>query len=194
MPAQLFSLANLLAITGWVLLAAFPRRRWAALASQWLVPGLLAALYVTIVAFAWGRTPGGFSSLGAVAQLFENPWMLLAGWVHYLAFDLLIGNWIACDARERGIAHVGVLPLLLLTFMFGPAGWLSYLGVRALAARRTAARETAARETVERETAARRTAARPAGGAGEAGVRPAGAAGEAGAAGADSGAAALRDA
>jgi len=28
-----------------------------------------------------------------VAQLFENRWLLLAGWVHYLAFDLFIGAW-----------------------------------------------------------------------------------------------------
>ncbi|HTV19956.1 MAG TPA: ABA4-like family protein [Polyangiaceae bacterium] len=144
MPAPLFSIANLLAMAGWLLLAAFPRRRWAERTSQWLVPGLLAALYMAIVAASWGKSPGGFSSLAAVAQLFENPWMLLAGWVHYLAFDLLIGNWIARDARERGIAHGWVLPLLLLTFMFGPAGWLSYLGVRAVFARVSAARRALA--------------------------------------------------
>ena len=57
--------------------------------------------------------------------------MLLAGWIHYLAFDLLIGSWEVRDARELGIPHLFVVPCLFLTFMFGPAGWLLYRGVRA---------------------------------------------------------------
>ena len=70
----------------------------------------------------------------------RNPWLLLAGWLHYLAFDLLIGTWEVRDARERGIPHVVVVPCLVLTFMLGPAGWLLYLALRfAVAARRTAA-------------------------------------------------------
>ena len=47
-----------------------------------------------------------------------------------LAFDLLVRHWEVHDARERGIPHVVVLPCLALTFMFGPAGWLLYNGVR----------------------------------------------------------------
>jgi hypothetical protein len=132
MANQIFSVVNLVALVGWVLLAVFPRRRWPAeWVSGWLIPGVLASVYVVIVAAVWGRSPGGFSTLGAVSELFTNPWMLLAGWVHYLAFDLFVGSWIVRDSRERGIAHPWVLPVLLLTFMFGPAGWLSYLGLRA---------------------------------------------------------------
>lgn len=131
MAASIFELVNLIAIAGWLLLAAFPRRVWAERLSTWLIPGLLAGLYIGIVALRWGRGPGGFSSLEAVRQLFDDPWMLLAGWVHYLAFDLFVGCWMVRDARARGIAHLAVLPLLLLTFLFGPAGWLSYLGLRA---------------------------------------------------------------
>jgi ABA4-like protein len=132
MASQIFSVANLIALVGWVLLAVFPHRRWPAeLVSGWLIPGALAAAYVVIVAAVWGQSTGGFSSLEAVSQLFANPWMLLAGWVHYLAFDLFVGSWIVRDSRERGIAHAWILPSLLLTFMFGPAGWLSYLGLRA---------------------------------------------------------------
>ena len=131
MENTIFSIANFVALSSWVLLAAFPRRRWAELVTARVVPVLLAGAYVLIIATTWGRTPGGFSSLDAVGQLFENPWMRLAGWLHYLAFDLLIGGWMVRDARERGIGHGWVLPLLLLTFMFGPAGWLAYRGVTA---------------------------------------------------------------
>jgi hypothetical protein len=129
---QLFSVANLVAMVGWVLLAVFPRRRWPAeVVSGWVIPALFAGLYVAIIATTWGHSPGGFSSLSDVALLFSSPWLLLAGWVHYLAFDLLVGSWIVRDARRRGIAHLLVLPLLLLTFLFGPAGWLAYLLLRA---------------------------------------------------------------
>jgi ABA4-like protein len=138
MASQIFSIVNPIAIVGWVLLAAFPRRRWAELAGGRVVPALLSAVYVAIIVAAWGRSPGGFSSLAAVSQLFQSPWLLLAGWVHYLAFDLLVGSWIVRDAHERGIAHGWVVPLLLLTFLFGPAGWLSYLGLRGAMRARTA--------------------------------------------------------
>jgi hypothetical protein len=133
MEHQIFSLANLLAMLGWVVLAAFPRQRWAALASGRIIPALLSGAYVVIIATTWGRTPGGFSTLDAVGQLFDSSWLLLAGWLHYLAFDLFVGSWIVRDARERRIPHPWVVPLLVLTFLFGPAGWLSYLGLRALA-------------------------------------------------------------
>ena len=136
MPELIFSVVNLLALLGWVLLAALPRRRWAEQLSLSVVPALLASAYVVIVAASWGRSPGGFSSLADVALLFQSPWLLLAGWVHYLAFDLFVGGWIVRDARQRGIAHGWLLPSLLLTFMFGPAGWLSYLGLRAAMRRR----------------------------------------------------------
>jgi len=133
----IFSVANALALVGWLLLAALPGRRWAELVSGWVVPGLLAASYVAIIALSWGQSSGGFSSLRDVALLFENQWLLLAGWIHYLAFDLLIGGWIVRDARSRELPHPWVLPSLVLTFLFGPAGWLSYLGVRRVRRRRT---------------------------------------------------------
>jgi ABA4-like protein len=130
---QLFSLVNLLALLGWLLLAALPKRRWPAeLACGGIIPGLLGGVYVAILATTWGQARGGFSSLAEVALLFDDPWLLLAGWVHCLAFDLLVGSWIVRDARERGIAHLLLLPALALTFLFGPAGWLSYLLLRAL--------------------------------------------------------------
>jgi len=131
MANVVFSVANFVALAGWVLLAAFPRRGFAELITARVLPALLAAAYVAIMVAVWGRTPGGFSSLDAVGQLFESPWLRLAGWLHYLAFDLLIGGFIVRDAQERGIRHAWVLPFLFLTFMFGPAGWLGY---RALSA------------------------------------------------------------
>jgi ABA DEFICIENT 4-like len=131
-PDQLFSLANLLALAGWILLIALPRQRWVAnVAAAWAIPGVLAAGYVALVAANWIGSSGGFSSLPDVAALFANPWLLLAGWIHYLAFDLFVGSWEARDSRERGIPHLMLVPCLVLTFLFGPAGWLLYTLLRA---------------------------------------------------------------
>lgn len=130
-PDRIFPLVNLVALCSWVLLALLPRRRWVAdVLAGIAVPALLAAVYVAIIATKWAGSSGGFTSLPAVAMLFSNPWLLLAGWTHYLAFDLFVGSWEVRDARDRGMPHLLVLPCLALTFLFGPAGWLLYLAMR----------------------------------------------------------------
>ena len=130
-PHDVFSALNLIAGIGWALLVLFPRKRWAVeVVAGKAIPALLAVVYAAIVAAEWGGSEGGFSSLPDVAALFANPWILLAGWIHYLAFDLLVGCWEVRDAPERGIPHLLVVPCLVLTFLFGPAGWLLYLVVR----------------------------------------------------------------
>lgn len=132
-PNQLFSIANFVALCCWLMLAVMPGQKWVSIVAAGVaVPALLAAVYTVIVALTLSSADGGFSSLPEVARLFNNPWLLLAGWLHYLAFDLLVGSWEARDARDRGISHFLVLPCLILTFLFGPAGWLLYLGVRSL--------------------------------------------------------------
>ena len=130
-PEAVFSIVNLIALLSWILLIVLPRRRWVSeTVAGLVVPALLAALYVVLIAMNWIGSQGGFTTLAEVALLFDNPWLLLAGWIHYLCFDLLIGCWEARDARDRGVPHALVIPCLLLTFMFGPAGWLVYQGVR----------------------------------------------------------------
>ena len=129
-PEQIFSVVNLLALAGWVLLAVLPGRAWVSKAIAAGVIPVLAAVYVGLIALNWRGSEGGFGSLAEVAQLFANPWLLLAGWTHYLAFDLFVGSWEVRDARSLGISHWLVLPCLLLTFLFGPAGWLLYTFLR----------------------------------------------------------------
>ena len=131
-PNQIFSIANGVAICGWLVLILLPRKRWAThVAAGVAIPATLAGIYTIVIAINFAGSDGGFSSLPDVARLFSNPWLLLAGWVHYLAFDLLVGGWEARDARERGIPHLLVVPCLIVTFLFGPAGWLLYLALRA---------------------------------------------------------------
>lgn len=131
--AQLFQMANTTALVSWIALAVQPRRVVAWL--RYAVPGALAVLYIWAIATALPTADGGFGSLDEVKRLFTSDRAVLAGWVHYLAFDLFIGCWEVLDAQQRRVHHLLVVPCLILTFMLGPAGLLLYLGVRQVAAR-----------------------------------------------------------
>ena len=133
-PDFLFSLANPLAMIGWALLVLAPRWRVTkalVISGAWSLG--LAVAYAALIAshYLGGHGgEGGFASLAQVAALFHNPWALLAGWVHYLCFDLFTGAWEVRDAQRRGVPHWALVPALLLTFLFGPVGLLVYFGVR----------------------------------------------------------------
>jgi hypothetical protein len=129
---QIFSLGNGLSVVCWVLLAVLPNRRWVTeVVAGRVAPALFAVAYVAIVLTIFPRAQGSFSTLAGVSALFGNPWLLLAGWLHYLAFDLLIGAWEARDSIERDVPRWLLVPCLFLTLMFGPLGWLAYVIVSA---------------------------------------------------------------
>jgi hypothetical protein len=95
-----------------------------------IIPGVLAAVYLIVMLTNLGAGEGDFMSLAGVGSLFANPWILTAGWIHYLAFDLFIGAWEVRDSQRRRIRHGYVLPCLVFTFLLGPIGLLMYLGSR----------------------------------------------------------------
>ena len=127
----LFVLCSGLVMPGWLLLVFAPRWRWTdRLVSLNLLPLLLAAVYLGLIVSRFGTAEGGFGSLARVRQLFQDPYLLLAGWAHYLAFDLFVGGWEARDARRLGLPHLLVAPCLVLTLLFGPTGFLLYCALR----------------------------------------------------------------
>jgi len=135
-PETLFSFANLSVLPGWLLMVFAPRWRYAApLVCAVLIPGLLALVYLVVISVSWGGAEGGFSSLAEVQKLFGYPYLLVVGWIHYLAFDLFVGAWEVRDSGRLGIPHLLVVPCLLLTFLFGPVGLLVYLILRAVRTR-----------------------------------------------------------
>ena len=125
---QLFQIANTTALLSWIVLIVQPHRTAPIL--RFLIPALLAIVYVWALGTAPSNPDGGFGSLAQVKALFTQDRAVLAGWVHYLAFDLFIGCWIVLDAQERRIAHLMTVPCLVMTFMFGPAGLLLYFMLR----------------------------------------------------------------
>jgi hypothetical protein len=88
--------------------------------------------YAVLMLVHFADAPGGFQTLAAVQALFTDADVALAGWMHYLAFDLFIGAWILRDARRAGFAHWVVLPILPFVFLVGPAGFVAYLTLKLL--------------------------------------------------------------
>lgn len=127
----IFSVCGWVAMLGWLLLIFLPRWKWTTrFITAILLPLALAFVYLFLIATHFWQSEGGFGSLAEVGLLFRNPHNLLAGWIHYLAFDLFIGSWEVRDAQRLGIHHLLVVPCLVLTFIFGPVGLLLYFVLR----------------------------------------------------------------
>jgi hypothetical protein len=73
-------------------------------------------------------------TLGGIAALLGSPAGATVAWVHFLAFDLFVGRWIYLDSQDRQISAWLMAPVLFLTLMLGPAGFLLYLIVRSIVA------------------------------------------------------------
>jgi len=132
-PEWMFTVANFTAIAGWAVLAAgviFNNAMLRDLIAGRIVPAILASAYTVLIVVFWAGAQGGFGSLADVASLFANPWLLLAGWIHYLAFDLAIGAVIARKTFDESLPRLLLVPILPLTFLFGPIGWLAFEAVR----------------------------------------------------------------
>lgn len=140
--SALFSAFNMLALLGWLILAAgvVLKKPWLRdVAAGTYVPVALSAAYAVIIALFFGAADGGFDTLENVQKLFTSPWAALAGWVHYLAFDLFMGARIARGLEEQGLPRWPLVALLPLTFMFGPAGYLAFEIIKAVSIRRSVA-------------------------------------------------------
>jgi Domain of unknown function (DUF4281) len=137
-PDSLFQIANPIAMLGWIALILAPfAPRLIDLIAAVIIPLLLAVAYSALILAHWSGATGGYGSLPDVMALFTNPHVALAGWVHYLAFDLFVGAWATRTARAAGINHLLVLPHLALIFLFGPAGFLTFHAMLAAFRQRT---------------------------------------------------------
>ncbi|MFM1987294.1 MAG: hypothetical protein RJA99_251 [Pseudomonadota bacterium] len=134
-PDTVFAVANGLALPAWVALAASPPNarwtRWTWALTGRALPLVFAVAYVALLLTSPASEGGGFGSIVQVRALFAVDHALTAGWLHYLAFDLFVGTWIARRAGELGLPHWAIVPVLGLTFLFGPAGLLAFVVLRA---------------------------------------------------------------
>lgn len=130
-----FSIVNTLVLPQWLLMIFAPNWRWTQkLANSYLIPLLLAIVYAYYIFTGLGDLDfWAFSTLAGVMKLFTIEQGVLAGWIHYLCFDLVTGSWIFKDSLARGNNRVAIGICLMFCFMLGPIGLLLYLGVRRFA-------------------------------------------------------------
>jgi hypothetical protein len=127
---------NVPVLLGWAAMLLAPRARL----TRWVlesdvIPLVIGAVYLALVAPHLPGLLGQFDTLEHIGAALQRPGMLLAGWIHYLAFDFLVGRVVLADAQRRGIPHLLVAPCLVLTFLLGPTGYLAYAAVRLLTRR-----------------------------------------------------------
>lgn len=140
-----FQAANFWALAMWVVLIALPRSPFALSAVLFAGVGLLCFAYTALlVLLQWGALdanaaqgagPVSFFTIEGVRNIFLSDGGVTVGWMHYLAFDLFVGLWIAKDADHKAISRLWQAPVLLLTFIAGPAGLLWWLAIREKRAR-----------------------------------------------------------
>ncbi len=134
----LFSAFNMLALAGWIILGAgiALKRGWFrdTLAGTY-IPVFMSTSYAILIMFFFSDAEGGFDTLENVQKLFTSPWAALAGWIHYLAFDLFMGSRIARGMEEQGLPRWPLMIILPLTFLFGPIGYLVFEIVKATSQR-----------------------------------------------------------
>lgn len=128
---QIFSLTSTAAMVGWLCLVLLPRYPLLISALRNGLIGALSLTYAVLIMLYFFRVEGGgFGSIAEVRALFMSDGGLLAGWVHYLAFDLFVGLWIAQEADRIGTSRLLQAPMLIAIFMFGPIGLLIFIITR----------------------------------------------------------------
>lgn len=131
-----FLAANTLCLWGWLILLFAPRTpNWINLA-KFLIPGLVSLGYSAAVAVSLPTLEGGYMTLDGVRRLATSDAVLVAGWMHVVAFDLFVGAWAAQRMDESGLARIWQVPVLIAIFLTGPFGFLIALAVWASLSRR----------------------------------------------------------
>lgn len=132
---RLYTVINTCTAPLWLLMIALPRSPLTARAVRAATPlyAVLGATYVGLLASGWGGERVDFRDPDTVRRGLLQPRGFLAGWAHYIAFDLFVGRWV----WEQGLAQGrSTRVALLLTWLAGPAGLTVWLGQRAVVARR----------------------------------------------------------
>jgi hypothetical protein len=126
-----FKVASYLAISCWLLLVFFPKFTLTNTYVILITVGLLCTLYGYLLFIKKNHDntvypKGNFSTLEGVINLFKNPRAVLVGWIHYLAFDLMVGLYIKFEATQLGMSHWLQIPCFIFTLFFGPLGLLLF--------------------------------------------------------------------
>lgn len=118
---RLFTLINVATSPWWLVMIAAPRSRLAAWMAERaeVVLVSLGLGYATLLARGLGGEGVDFTDGESVRAGLARPDGFLAGWAHFVAFDLFVGRWIWRTALAEGR---GCRVALLLTWFAGPLG------------------------------------------------------------------------
>lgn len=140
--SETFTRGNALASFGWLtlvfrtLFGNKQTQRTSSIACVVVVAGVLSGAYLILlceyIAASSSESDSdsssllaSFSTLEGASRLFRDEGVVCAGWLHYLAFDLLIGERLSAIERENNIPRVFTVGTTLpLTFIAGPVGYL----------------------------------------------------------------------
>lgn len=135
MYSLMFNIVFYLAAPFWLLMIVLPNWKWThKIVSSPLIALPAAAVYLVVILPNLGELLPALTNPtpDSIGAALAGPAGLAAGWAHFIAFDLFVGRWAYLDARDRGVHPLVMVPVLLLTILMGPVGFLAYLGVRAL--------------------------------------------------------------
>lgn len=134
-----FLAANTVCLWGWLILLFAPRTPvWINIA-KFVIPIAVSLAYTVTLAVNIPNIEGGYMTLDGVRQLASTDAVLVAGWMHVVAFDLFVGAWAAERMDESRLDRIWQAPILIAIFLAGPFGFLIALAVWANLSRRTAA-------------------------------------------------------
>ena len=138
-PTAVFSIASTIALPMWILMIFLSKWKVTRFLIDFKIIPLALTLIYAIYIFQAIQTGGmmDFGSLKSVMALFTEENAVLAGWVHYLAFDLLIGMWMLDQNKELKINQLLMAPCLFLTFMLGPIGFLLFIIIKTVKQKQT---------------------------------------------------------
>lgn len=127
-PSAIFSIAGMITMPMWILMILLPKWKVTKFLIDFKVIPLVLSLLYVIYIFKAIQIGGmmDFGSLQSIMTLFTEENTALAGWIHYLAFDLIVGMWMLDQNKKLGIHQLIMAPCLFATFMFGPLGFLLF--------------------------------------------------------------------
>jgi heme A synthase len=131
-PDTIFKVTCIIAAIGWIILL-FISPFWPKY-DQFLIGVVIVILAIVYSALNFTNFDpdilSKFSTLKSILSLYENPALLLAGWVHFLVFDLIVAVWIKRNSLRHGIKHGWIIPALVFTCLLAPLGFLIYILTR----------------------------------------------------------------
>ena len=131
--STLFDISNLFVLPFWTIMILAPNWQITQkIMKSYLI--FLPLIFLYIYLFVVSLTPESIEILSNphlldLAEIFANPVVTFAGWVHFLILDLFLGRYIYWQGREEKIWTIHSLVLCLFA---GPIGFLSHIITRAV--------------------------------------------------------------